>query len=33
MLIFQGASSFEIWTGKKAPVNVMITAAKKKINS
>jgi shikimate dehydrogenase len=23
MLLYQGASSFEIWTGKRAPVNVM----------
>ncbi|RUM57185.1 MAG: shikimate dehydrogenase, partial [Persephonella sp.] len=23
MLIYQGAKSFEIWTGKKAPINEM----------
>ena len=23
MLLYQGAESFEIWTGKKAPVDVM----------
>ena len=27
MLIFQGAASFEIWTGKSAPVEVMRKAA------
>jgi shikimate dehydrogenase len=27
MLIYQGAESFEIWTGKKAPVQVMRKAA------
>ena len=27
MLIYQGASSFEIWTGKSAPVEVMRKAA------
>ena len=27
MLIYQGAASFEIWTGKKAPVEVMREAA------
>ena len=26
MLLYQGAASFEIWTGKKAPVDVMRTA-------
>lgn len=27
MLVYQGAASFEIWTERKAPVNVMIEAA------
>jgi shikimate dehydrogenase len=27
MLIYQGAASFEIWTGKSAPVDVMRQAA------
>ena len=27
MLIYQGAASFEIWTGHKAPVEVMREAA------
>ena len=27
MLIYQGAASFEIWTGAKAPVEVMREAA------
>jgi shikimate dehydrogenase len=26
MLIYQGAASFELWTGKKAPVNIMFEA-------
>jgi shikimate dehydrogenase len=26
MLLYQGAASFEIWTGKKAPVDVMRAA-------
>ncbi|MFC1930418.1 shikimate dehydrogenase [Chloroflexota bacterium] len=29
MLIYQGAASFELWTGKKAPVDVMFEAAGK----
>jgi shikimate dehydrogenase len=29
MLIYQGAASFEIWTGKSAPVDVMRQAALK----
>ena len=31
MLIYQGAASFEIWTGKKAPLNVMMKAAREKL--
>jgi len=31
MLVHQGAVSFEIWTGEKAPVNVMTKAARKKL--
>ncbi|MEM2922752.1 MAG: shikimate dehydrogenase, partial [Candidatus Bathyarchaeia archaeon] len=31
MLVHQGAASFEIWTGKKAPVNVMMEAARGKL--
>ena len=27
MLIYQGAASFELWTGKKAPVDLMLTKA------
>ena len=27
MLVYQGAASFEMWTGKKAPVEVMLEAA------
>ena len=33
MLIYQGAAQFEIWTGKKAPVEVMRKAAKNKIEN
>ncbi|MEM2913938.1 MAG: shikimate dehydrogenase, partial [Candidatus Bathyarchaeia archaeon] len=33
MLIHQGASSFEIWTGKKAPVEVMMKAAMAKLKA
>ena len=32
MLLYQGAESFEIWTGKKAPVDVMEDALKKTLN-
>lgn len=31
MLVHQGAVSFEIWTGIKAPIEVMIKTAKKKL--
>jgi shikimate 5-dehydrogenase len=27
MLVFQGAASFEQWTGRTAPVDVMLAAA------
>jgi shikimate dehydrogenase len=33
MLIYQGAASFEIWTGKSAPIEVMKKAALKKLSS
>ena len=33
MLIYQGAASFELWTGKKAPVDIMKKAAIKKIST
>ena len=32
MLVYQGAISFEIWTGKKAPVDQMFMAAQSAIN-
>lgn len=32
MLLYQGAESFEIWTGKKAPVDVMEKTLKKTLN-
>ena len=28
MLVHQGAASFELWTGKKAPVDIMLRAAR-----
>ena len=32
MLLYQGAESFEIWTGKKAPIDVMGKALKQTLN-
>jgi shikimate dehydrogenase len=29
MLVYQGAASFEIWTGQKAPTDIMLTAAQR----
>jgi shikimate 5-dehydrogenase len=29
MLVYQGAMSFEMWTGKEAPIDIMYKAAKK----
>ncbi|MFQ6094644.1 MAG: shikimate dehydrogenase [Candidatus Bathyarchaeia archaeon] len=31
MLIYQGAASFEIWTGRKAPVDIMMKAAREEL--
>ena len=28
MLVYQGAAAFELWTGKKAPIDIMFEAAK-----
>jgi len=28
MLVYQGAASFELWTGKKAPVDIMLKSAR-----
>jgi len=28
MLVYQGAAAFELWTGKKAPIDIMFAAAK-----
>jgi shikimate 5-dehydrogenase len=28
MLVYQGASSFELWTGMPAPVDIMLASAK-----
>lgn len=28
MLVYQGAASFELWTGKKAPIDIMFEAAR-----
>jgi shikimate dehydrogenase len=33
MLIYQGAASFELWTGKKAPVGIMFKAARGALKS
>ncbi|CAI8014145.1 3-dehydroquinate synthase [Geodia barretti] len=33
MLIYQGAAAFELWTGKKAPVDVMYRAAQQALDS
>jgi shikimate dehydrogenase len=33
MLVFQGALSFEIWTGEKAPVEAMMKAASNELTS
>ncbi len=33
MLVYQGATSFELWTGEKAPVKVMFEAAEKAFKS
>jgi shikimate dehydrogenase len=29
MLVYQGAASFELWTGREAPIDVMFAAAEK----
>lgn len=31
MLVYQGAAAFGLWTGKKAPVDIMLSAAKKAV--
>ncbi|MGB2584182.1 MAG: shikimate dehydrogenase, partial [Dehalococcoidia bacterium] len=28
MLVYQGAVSFELWTGREAPVDIMMTVAR-----
>ena len=33
MLVYQGAASFEMWTGREAPVDVMLKAATKAMES
>jgi shikimate dehydrogenase len=32
MLVYQGAAAFELWIGKKAPLNIMFSAAKTAIS-
>jgi len=27
MLVYQGAASFELWTGREAPLDIMLSAA------
>jgi shikimate 5-dehydrogenase len=29
MLVYQGAIAFELWTGREAPVDIMLRAAEK----
>jgi len=29
MLVYQGAASFELWTGKSAPIDIMMRVAKR----
>jgi shikimate 5-dehydrogenase len=29
MLVYQGAASFRLWTGREAPVEIMFEAARK----
>ena len=29
MLVYQGAASFELWTGKSAPIDMMMRVAKR----
>ena len=31
MLVYQGAASFEIWTGRKPPVDIMMEAAREEL--
>ena len=33
MLVYQGAASFEMWTGRSAPVEVMLEAASRAMQS
>ncbi|MCJ7714476.1 hypothetical protein MUO66_08480, partial [Candidatus Bathyarchaeota archaeon] len=33
MLIYQGAASFELWTGRKAPIEIMKLATLKQISN
>ena len=33
MLVYQGAVSFELWTGKQAPVDIMFSAAERAVRS
>jgi shikimate dehydrogenase len=32
MLVYQGAASFELWTGKPAPIDIMMRAAKRALS-
>ncbi|MCK4419228.1 shikimate dehydrogenase, partial [Candidatus Aerophobetes bacterium] len=31
MLVYQGAASFELWTSRKAPVDIMLDKAKEAV--
>ena len=33
MLVYQGAASFELWTGQQAPVDVMFGAAREALEA
>ncbi|TMB67033.1 MAG: shikimate dehydrogenase [Chloroflexi bacterium] len=33
MLVYQGATSFELWTGQKAPVDIMLEAARSAVEA
>jgi shikimate dehydrogenase len=33
MLIYQGAASFQLWTGREAPVDVMFEAAQEALKA
>ena len=32
MLVYQGAASFEMWTGRKAPIDIMFNKAEEAVH-